>query len=110
MIYIASPFSSPDLAVRRWRYDKACELTVHFLRSGIHVFCPVTYSYFLAEEFGLDGSWDFWKKLDTDFIDRCDELLVYKLPGWERSVGVRAEVEYASSRNKPVNYWEFSKA
>lgn len=92
MIYLASPFSHADPAIRQWRYEKACVLTVKLLQRGQHVFSPIAYSYGLAEQFGLCGSWAFWEKLDLDFIDRCDELLVYKLPAWEQSVGVTAEI------------------
>lgn len=102
MIYLASPYSHPDPAVRRWRYDKVCALTADLLQAGRHVFSPIVYSHSLAERFSLPGSWDFWQRVDLEFIDRCDEVLVYQLPGWEESVGVQAEIAYAKEQGKPV--------
>ena len=41
------------------------------------------------------GDWEFWKRVDTDFLERCDQLVVLCLPGWDKSVGVEAEVSIA---------------
>lgn len=105
MIYLASPYSSPDPAIRKERFERVSELTVKLLREGRHVFSPLTYSHELAERFGLCGSWAFWERLDLDFLERCDEVWVYQLPGWRESVGVTAEVAHAKAIGKRVWYY-----
>lgn len=106
MIYLASPFSHPDPDVRRTRYEQVTKLTVDLLKEGKHVFSPIAYSYEMAERFGLCGSWDFWEKLDLDFLIRCDELWVLMLPGWDQSRGVEAEIDFAQRHGIPVTYLE----
>jgi hypothetical protein len=82
-------------------------LTAKLLASEQHVFSPIVYSAPLAERFALPGDWDFWRGLDLDFIDRCDQLWVYQLPGWDLSVGVGAEIDHARATGKPVVFVQF---
>src|SRR5436305_531603 len=103
-VYLASPFSNPDPAIRRERYDRVSELTVALLKTGRNCFSPIAFSFHLAEQFDLCGSWAFWEKLDIDFLDRCDELWVYMLAGWEISVGLNQEVEHAEKTGKPITF------
>lgn len=68
------------------------------------MFCPIAYSHQFVEH-GLGGDWNFWMGFDLDFIDRCDRLYVANMDGWEKSVGVQAELRYALSRGIEVKLW-----
>lgn len=101
MIYLASPYSHPDPAVREQRYQAACQATAALLRAGELVFSPIVHSHPLVA-FDLPTAWGFWESIDRAYLERCDEVVVLMLNGWEASVGVRAEIGIARALGKPV--------
>lgn len=105
MIYLASPYSHPDPAIRERRYRDVCRATASLIRAGVSVFSPIIHSHPL-EAYGLPSHWRFWEELDRDFLARCDRLAVLMLGGWETSIGVRAEIRIARELGKPVSYLE----
>ncbi len=105
MIYLASPYSHPDPAVREERYRAACRATASLLRAGLIVFSPIAHSHALVEH-GLPTEWKFWEHIDRAYLERCDFLLVLMLEGWKASVGVQAEIGIARELGKAVSYLE----
>ncbi|HXH21718.1 MAG TPA: DUF1937 family protein [Dehalococcoidia bacterium] len=103
MIYLASPYSHPDPAVRERRFRTACRLAAAFLRAGMLVFSPIAHSHPLVE-FGLPTDWRFWERYDRAHLERCDEVVVLMMDGWKESAGVQAEVRIARELGKPVRF------
>jgi nucleoside 2-deoxyribosyltransferase len=99
MIYLASPYSHDDPAVRRIRYEQACQVTAALMRKGKHVFSPIAHSHGVAL-FGVPGDWEYWMSFDRWFIERCDEVRVLMLDGYRKSKGVQAEIEIAEELGK----------
>ena len=56
MIYLASPYSHPDPAIREARFDAACRVTAEQIRAGQPVFAPVVMGHPLVR-YGLPGDW-----------------------------------------------------
>lgn len=105
MIYLASPYSHPDAAVREARYREACRAAASLIRAGVVVFAPIVQSHPLVEH-GLPTTWEAWEAIDRAILLRCDGLTVLMLDGWRESVGVRAEVAMAMGLRLPVGYME----
>jgi hypothetical protein len=103
MIYLASPYSHPDPAIREQRFQAACQAAAALLRAGQVVFSPVVHSHPLVAH-GLPSDWAFWQHVDRECLQRCDEVVVLMLDGWEESVGVREEIWIAVELAKPVRY------
>jgi len=103
MLYLASPYSHPNPAVRDERYHAACTAVAKLLREGHAVFSPIIHSHPLVSH-GLPTDWSFWERQDLAHLQRCDELVVLMLDGWEQSVGVQAEIQHAAELGKPVWY------
>jgi len=103
MIYLAVPYSHPDPGVRQERFRAACKVAATLLRSGQAVYSPIVHSHPLVDE-GLPTDWSFWETFDRPHLERCDQVIVLMLDGWETSAGVRAELELARQPNKPVRY------
>ena len=103
MIYLASPYSHPDPAIREERFRGACQAAAAFLRTGRAIFSPIAHSHPLVE-FGLPTDWEFWKRCNTEHLERCDEVVVLTLDGWQASVGVQAEIRIAQELGKPVSF------
>ena len=103
MLYLASPYSDPDNAVRDQRFRAACRATAALLCSGHVVYSPIVHGHPLVE-FGLPTDWEFWQRYDREHLARCDELVVLTLDGWQESVGVQAEIRIAQELAKPVSF------
>lgn len=103
MIYLASPYSHADPAVREERYHAACRATAALLGAGLVAFSPIVHSHPLVA-FDLPSGWDFWERIDRAHLERCDEVVVLTLDGWQQSAGVNAEVAIARALGKPVHF------
>ncbi len=58
MIYLASPYSHDDPAVRQERFDAACRAAAELVRQGKTVFRPVAHSHAICR-YGLPWDWRF---------------------------------------------------
>jgi len=102
MIYLASPYSHPDPAVRQRRFEAACQATARMIRDGRPVFCPVVHSHPLTRH-GLPGDWRFWERYDRVYMASSREFAILALVGWKESQGIRAEVRIARELGMP--FW-----
>ncbi|HEY0985114.1 DUF1937 family protein [Schlesneria sp.] len=107
LIYLASPYSHRDAAVREQRYRDACRATVNLFRRGQNVFSPIVHGHPLVAH-GLPTDWSFWEAFDREQIARCDAVFVLPLTGWKESSGVIAEIEIASELEKDVWFVDLS--
>ena len=105
MIYVAAPYTSSDPAVREARFEAACRVAAELIRQGKSVFSPLSHSHAICR-YDLPIDWEFWQRLDLEFLSLCSEVAVLKLPGWHRSVGVQAEIAAARALGKPVTFLE----
>ena len=105
-IYLCAPYSHPDPKVREARVDKADMMAAQLMEQGHVVFSPLSHSHRIAHYIDNHLDHDFWLNQDLSFIDWCDEVLVLKLDGYERSRGIRVEIDYAVQIGKPVKYLE----
>jgi len=103
LVYLASPYSHPDPAIRQARYQAACRAAAWLIGQGHLVFSPIAHSHGIAQQ-GLPGDWEFWQRHDRRMLEACDRLVVLTLPGWRESRGVQAEVAIARKLGKPVGY------
>jgi hypothetical protein len=76
MIYLASPYSHPDPAVRQERYEAVCQAAAELISRGHIVFSPVAHSHTIAT-YGLPGDWEFWQR--TDRIDGLHSGVIHPL-------------------------------
>ena len=103
LYYLASPYSHKYPTVKKQRANDVTESAVKLLHHGIYTFAPISYNE-PWEQYSLPGDWGFWCEFDKVFIEKCDALIVLMLDGWDRSVGVTAEIEFAKEIGKPVFY------
>lgn len=107
-IYLAIPYSKIDMVSS---FNQANEATIKLLEQGYNVYSPITHSHVLTyERKELPHTWDFWEKIDKQFIDWADEVWVL-VPeeGYfyvANSTGVQAELKYAEETKKVVRFIE----
>lgn len=105
MIYLASPYSHPDPAVREQRFEAVCKTAARMMREGQFVFSPIAHTHPIAK-YDLPLGWEFWKRYDREWLAACDEMVVLMLAGWRESRGVEAEVVMARGMGMVVRFME----
>lgn len=107
MIYLASPYSHRDAAVREERYATACKATADLMAQGYVVYSPIAHSHpvaaYLPDTLLLDH--EFWMKQCLPMVERSDAVWVLTIPGWDQSRGVAREVAHAEARLIPVVHY-----
>ena len=106
-IYLATPYSDPDPAVMESRFDTACRVAGALMAKGHLVFSPIAHTHPIAVRCELRREWEFWQRYDYAMLMAADRLLVVKMPGWEQSKGVTAEIRIAREMAIPVEYLEW---
>lgn len=113
LIYLASPYSHKDSAIRQQRYEDTMKRTAELISSGFHVFSPITYIHSMVEHLMSTKTetrfTDYYlfkngEKFDTDIIRRCDAFWILTLDGWRESVGIREELALAQKLNLDIGY------
>jgi hypothetical protein len=104
LVYLASPYSHPDPAVREERFQAACRAAAHLMQSGLHVFSPIAHSHPIALAGSLPTGWEYWEAYDEAVLSACRALAVLELDGWESSRGVQGEVKIAQRLKLPAYY------
>lgn len=97
LTYLTCPYTHPDHSVSVARFEAATKATAWLMRNkGWNVLSPITHSHPLHEIAGMRGDWEFWKRIDTEFIGCSSRIVNLVIPGWHESVGVTAENKIAA--------------
>lgn len=108
MIYLASPYSSPDAAIMEWRFDAVCRAAGLLMKAGHVVYSPIAHSHPIAMRCNMPTDFEFWRHIDETMIARCDEVVVLLIDGWAGSAGIGSEIEIARRLNKPIRAMQFN--
>jgi uncharacterized protein DUF1937 len=103
MIYLASPYSHPEPAVREARFLAVCRAAASLIRAGHPVFSSIAHSHPIAA-YGLPTDWSYWERDARLHLAASAEVVVLTLDGWQGSIGVAAEVRIAAELGIPVRY------
>lgn len=104
LIYLASPYTHEDPAIVDSRVEEVYRKVSDLMKLGYTVFSPIAHCHDMAKSCDLPTDWEFWNEYDKTIISRCDELWVLKLPGWQNSHGVKAEIQIAMELGKQIRY------
>lgn len=104
LIYLASPYSHPDPAVRQQRFETVCHTAAYLMQAGHFIFSPIAHTHPICLAGELPPGFEYWQALDKLMLGLCSEMWVVRMDGWEQSVGVKAEMEYMNRLGKPVRF------
>ena len=106
IVYLATPYSHPDPAIREQRYHAVNRAAATLMAQGEHIYSPITHCHPLAVAHDMPTNWEFWAEYDGAFLRAAKKMLVLCLPGWRDSVGVTAEIQIAREMGIPVEYMD----
>jgi hypothetical protein len=74
-----------------------------------YVFSPISHTHPIAEasEGKLPMEWEFWEGFDRQYLNVCKKIIVLRIPGWEESKGVQAEIKIGTEMGIPVEYMDW---
>lgn len=106
LIYLASLYSLETKdkfdIIREIRYNRVMEATAALTAQGYVVFSPILHCHKMSLKYNLPGEWLFWEHIDSIFLSKSDWLVILLDEGWEKSVGISAEIKIAKLLNKPI--------
>lgn len=103
MIYVASPYSSPQPEVREHRYRMVMNYIYHNTMSGLpRLFSPIQYTHEMAKHYNMPDDFAFWQTFCLSWLERADELHILKMEGWQESRGLQAEWSFAKQLGLPI--------
>lgn len=108
MIFIASPYSHPDAAVREARFLSALGYAHSLINRGEIAFSAIAYGHPFAEHFGAPTNFQHWRGLNHHMIYLSREVHVMMLDGWRDSQGVADEMLYAEEIGRPIVHVNWS--
>lgn len=104
LTYLACPYSDPDPKIVQGRMDAFFEADVRLTKMGHNIVSPL-YKVQTTKYGKIDDSFGFWEKYCYELLSVCSCLIVLTLPGWEKSTGIKAEIEYARNNDIMVVYY-----
>lgn len=104
MIYLASPYTHNDEDVERERYEDVSAVCARFARLGEHVYSPIAHWHPIALAHTMPTHHHYYQDMNEAMIQACDEFFVLVIDGWFRSKGVRAEIDYAESIDRVIQF------
>lgn len=109
LYFIACPYSDPDSNVVEMRFQESTRVAAELALKGIATYSQITMTHPINQYLAAEGKKVAWSSIDMEFLTRCDGLIVLTLPGWEKSGGVAAEIQFFKERGLPVwTYDEFT--
>ena len=104
VLYLATPYSHPDPAVRQERYERVTQAAARLIGLGHIVHSPITLTHPLELAGGIVRPAEFWLEFDLPFMQMCAELVILTLAGWKESHGIAYEKRMFESMGRPVSY------
>lgn len=104
LIYLATPYSHPDKAVRQSRFEVVNAVAARLIGEGYLIYSPISHSHPIALAGQLPTGWDYWERYDRLILSVCSQLIVVCQNGWSESVGVKAEIDTAREIGLPVSF------
>jgi hypothetical protein len=102
-LYLGSPYSHPDAAVREERYQSVLTAMAHIAQFKIPVYCPISIWHPVAVKHALPGDFSFWRIQDEAFLKSCYMAWFLLIPGLDESHGVQWERDTLRQMKKP--FW-----
>lgn len=98
-VYLACPYSGMEDEV----FHDVTELAGVLMQLGYAVYSPITHCHPIQEKLGMDFGHSFWLSQCKPFLEMADEIFVFTADGWEESIGVNWEINFALSEGKSIH-------
>lgn len=102
-VYIAIPYTGMEESSYKQCIIAVSQLMIN--NPNVMFFSPIINSHPLTK-YGLGGDWDYWKKVDLEWLALCDTFLgIIPQEGIEKankSIGLIEECQFAEENKKEI--------
>jgi hypothetical protein len=91
VLYLASPYTHDDPAVRSARAREVARVAGRLIASGRMVYSPISHGVPIEASGEMAGHYEAWRRHNRNMIARCNDFAVLALPGWRESTGIVGE-------------------
>jgi hypothetical protein len=102
--YLAIPYSDKDKNVMDFRAAVSDYIFAKLSNEGRIVYAPISSCHSIAKKYGMPKTFEFWEKVCLEFVGLAYKLIVVRLPGWQSSVGLTAELKLAKILGIEIEY------
>lgn len=106
-IYLATPYTNPEREIMVTRFLMVNKVAAKLMAEGKYIFSPISHTHPIAEAGNLPRGWEYWEGYDRRILSTCNRIIVLKLPGWQESKGVQAEIKIGEELGIPVDYLDY---
>ncbi len=107
VIYLASPYSHPDPEQVEENYKIVSLKAAELCNEGLCVISPITYGHTLVTFKEMPIDFEFWNNFCLTLLAKCDKMIVYKMPGWDKSKGVDHEISFAQDMGIGIEFLDY---
>jgi len=93
--YLGTPYSDKDDYLQDFRAKIVDIIATELTNKGRAIYSPISSWHHIACKYTMPKTFEFWEKMNLSFLKQCKKLLIVTLPGWETSIGLRGEIEFA---------------
>lgn len=107
--YLATPYNGTPEQMQD-RVEKNLDVTAAFYDAGIRVFSPIVHSHQVLakmQDSTVEVRRDLFLQFDLSIISASNGIIVLQLPGWEKSFGVREEIQFCDLHDIPVVRFDY---
>lgn len=103
--YISNPYNGTD-EEKEDRARVASKACAALLKKGIHAWSPIVHNHAMMKdhEFSLEERRSLILDFDFSLLRAARGMIVLTIDGWDRSYGVRAELNLCRELSIPVQY------
>lgn len=102
LIYLASPYTLYEKGLSA-AFEDVTALAGKLVNSGLNIIPAITMGHPLSVYGGVSvNDLRIWYRLNDAVLQKCDCLLVARLPGHQSSKGVQREIAYSEKVGMPV--------
>lgn len=104
-IFLASPYSHQSKRMLHTRYLEALDASAWLVAAKREiVLSPIVLCHEMARLHSLPTDAGYWKEMNTAFLRVSACIYVLCSDGWEDSIGVQEEIDWAIENNRGVWY------
>ena len=107
MIYVASPYSHPDMEMMEARFQRVSMYVRDLLADKQWCYSPIVHCHELALTYSLPTDASYWGAYNRHMISKANSLHVLMLKDWEHSHGIKLEIVH-SHVHGAVGFHEYS--
>jgi hypothetical protein len=101
-ILLGAPYYDPDRSVIDIRLDETRRAAFWIHNNGLGFVVSPNLMDYIPEYGTAHSDRQFWLNYSVKMVEKCDEYWIFPLDGWDRSEGMRMEMEMARKLDKPV--------